>query len=150
VHFVTSLPGKIASAAVGMWDGIKDAFRSAIDWIIQGWNSLHFHIPGFSVGPIHFGGFDLGLPQIPLLATGGTFNGMAIVGEHGPELVTGSGKVFSRQDTQKMLGTGVQIHPGAFAIHIHGNAERKDVDAALRQWTQGLSSTLRRRGVVPA
>ena len=74
VSVVTALPGRIRKAASGMWDGIKDAFKAAINWIIRGWNKLHFkmpsidtHIPG--VGKV--GGFDLGLPQIPQLAKGG-------------------------------------------------------------------------------
>jgi hypothetical protein len=74
VTTVKGLPGRITKAASGMWDGIKDAFKAAINWIIQGWNKLHFtmpsvdtHIPG--VGKV--GGFDLGLPQIPQLAKGG-------------------------------------------------------------------------------
>ncbi|QOC55714.1 tape measure protein [Gordonia phage Archimedes] len=74
VDFVKGLPGRIANAAKGMWDGFKDAFKSAINWIIDGWNSLQFklpeidtHIPG--VGKI--GGSTIGVPQIPRLATGG-------------------------------------------------------------------------------
>lgn len=74
VDFVKGLPGRIANAARGMWDGFKDAFKAAINWIIDGWNSLQFklpeidtHIPG--VGKI--GGSTIGVPQIPRLATGG-------------------------------------------------------------------------------
>lgn len=91
VGVVKSMPGKIASAAVGMWDGIKDAFRSAVNWIVGGWNSLEFRIPGFDPpgpGP-KFGGFTLGVPDIPMLAYGGNVQraGAAIIGENGPELV---------------------------------------------------------------
>ena len=74
VGFVTGLPGKITSATKGMFDGIKDAFRSAINWLIDKWNGLEFgipaidtHIPG--VGKV--GGFSLGTPDIPRLAQGG-------------------------------------------------------------------------------
>ncbi|WP_157383632.1 phage tail tape measure protein [Prescottella equi] len=71
VGFVTGLPGRIGSAASGMWDGIKNAFKGAINWIIQAWNAIEFRIPGFEVGPIKWDGFTLGLPDLPLLATGG-------------------------------------------------------------------------------
>lgn len=71
VGFVTGLPGRIASAASGMWDGIKSAFKAAINYIIQVWNALEFRIPGFEVGPVKWDGFVLGLPDIPTLATGG-------------------------------------------------------------------------------
>ncbi|MGN7133379.1 phage tail tape measure protein [Rhodococcoides corynebacterioides] len=71
VLFVTGLPGKISSAASGMWDGIKNAFKGAINYIIQAWNAIEFRIPGFEVGPIKWDGFTLGLPDIPMLAGGG-------------------------------------------------------------------------------
>ncbi|NKT17579.1 hypothetical protein GS688_07695 [Rhodococcus hoagii] len=71
VGFVTGLPGRIGSAASGMWDGIKNAFKGAINWIIQAWNAIEFRIPGFEVGPIKWEGFTLGLPDLPLLASGG-------------------------------------------------------------------------------
>ena len=72
VSFITTLPSRIASAARGMWDGIKNAFRDALNWIINGWNKLQFKIPGFKIGPIGYNGFTLGLPPIPTLAKGGT------------------------------------------------------------------------------
>lgn len=73
VGFFRGLPGRMAGLADGMFDGIKDAFRSAINWIIDAWNGLEFKIPGFDPpgpGP-KFGGFTLGVPDIPRLADGG-------------------------------------------------------------------------------
>ena len=49
VNFIKGMPGKIASAASGMWDGIKNAFKSAINWIINGWNNLEFSLPKISM-----------------------------------------------------------------------------------------------------
>lgn len=75
VDFFSKVPGRISSIASGMFDGIKDAFKSAINWIIRAWNGLEFKIPGFDPpgpGP-KFGGFTLGVPNIPELHTGGTF-----------------------------------------------------------------------------
>lgn len=86
VGFVKGLPGKIGHAAAGMWDGIKNAFRAAINFIIDGWNSIHLtlpevdtHIPG--IGKV--GGFTLSVPQLPRLATGGRATGaqLAMIGE---------------------------------------------------------------------
>jgi hypothetical protein len=96
VGFITGLPSRIADAASGMFDGIKEAFRSAINFIIRGWNSLEFtlpkvdtHIPG--VGKI--GGWTLGTPDIKPLAGGGVITRptLALLGEHTralPEIVT--------------------------------------------------------------
>ncbi|BEP14817.1 hypothetical protein acdb102_31280 [Acidothermaceae bacterium B102] len=92
VSFVAGLGFRITSASAGMWDGIKDAFRGAINFIIDGWNSLQFslpsidtHIPG--VGKV--GGGSFGVPQIPRLAAGGVVTSptVALVGEAGPEAV---------------------------------------------------------------
>lgn len=71
VNFFTEMPGKISSAASGMWDGIKNAFKSAINWILERWNSLDFSIPSVEIAGVKFGGFTLGVPDIPLLASGG-------------------------------------------------------------------------------
>jgi hypothetical protein len=72
VSFVGGLPGRISSLARGMFDGISGAFRSAVNFIIRAWNGLEFEIPGFDPpGPGSFGGFVLGVPNIPELARGG-------------------------------------------------------------------------------
>lgn len=73
VDTVKGLGGRIKSAATGMFDGIKDAFRSALNWLIGKWNALEFKIPGFDPpgpGP-KFGGVTIGVPDIPQLAQGG-------------------------------------------------------------------------------
>ena len=89
VGFLKTVPGKIASATVGMFDGIKNAFKEAINFVIRGWNRLEFRVPGFSIGPIGYDGFTLGVPDIPLLADGGIVNRatLAVIGEAGPEAV---------------------------------------------------------------
>jgi hypothetical protein len=80
----------VANAFVTAFATVKNAVRGALDFLIRGWNSLQFKIPGVHVGPVHFGGVTLGVPQIPLLAQGGVVSsaGMAVVGEAGPELVS--------------------------------------------------------------
>lgn len=92
LKFLGSMDGKIANATAGMWDGIKDAFRSAINWVIRGWNSLRFTMPSIDthipkVGKV--GGFSVGVPSIPYLAHGGlvTRPTLAMIGEAGPEAV---------------------------------------------------------------
>lgn len=80
----------VASVASGMWDGIKDAFKAALNWIIDRWNGLEFKVPGLDLpGLGKVGGFTLGVPDIPRLAEGGIVNRptLAVVGERGPEAV---------------------------------------------------------------
>jgi hypothetical protein len=101
IDFIKSVPGKLAAAGRGMWNWVKDGFRSAVNWVLSAWNRLEFRIPGFDPpgpGP-KFGGFTLGVPDIPLLAGGGTIarTGTVVVGERGPEFVT--------------LPTGAQVIP---------------------------------------
>lgn len=94
VGFVTSLPGKIGNAAKGMWDGIKNAFKGVINWIIRAWNKLEFKIPGFEFMGKKVGGFTLGLPKLNEFRRGG-YTGNYGVNEvagvvHGDEFVTRS------------------------------------------------------------
>ena len=58
----------------GVRDTIVNAFRNAINFIIRAWNGLDFTIPKVKVGPFTFGGFTIGLPDIPELAEGGVVN----------------------------------------------------------------------------
>lgn len=90
VDLVRGIPGKISRAASGMWSGITSSFKGAINAIIGGWNRLSFGIPGFSVGPVSYGGFSMSPPNIPYLAKGGivTSATLAMIGEgRGPEAV---------------------------------------------------------------
>jgi phage-related protein len=82
INFFSSLGGRIRSLASGMWNGIVDAFRWAINSVIDLWNGLHF--PGISIPGLGSIG-SIGVPQIPHLATGGqiTRGGLAAINEHG-------------------------------------------------------------------
>lgn len=91
IGFFRKLPGRISSAASGMFNGVKSAFRSAVNWIIGKWNNLSFSIGGTDLGPFgHLPKVTLNTPDLPLLAAGGSVyrGGAAIVGERGPELAT--------------------------------------------------------------
>lgn len=85
------LPGRIASAASGMFDGLKDAFRSAINWIIRGWNRLGFSLPKIDLpGLPGFGGQTFKVPQITPLAHGGIVKArpggtLALIGKAGQD-----------------------------------------------------------------
>ena len=72
VGWFGGLAGRISAVTGGMWDGIKDAFRSAINWVIDKWNGLNF--PGISVGGVQVApGF--GTPDIARFAQGGLVKG---------------------------------------------------------------------------
>src|SRR5690606_33441621 len=71
VDFVTGLPGRVRDAASGLWDGITDSFRSAINWLISAWNNFRlgfdFTIPVINKRIT----FEVNTPDLPLLAGGG-------------------------------------------------------------------------------
>jgi TP901 family phage tail tape measure protein len=147
--FLGSMPGRIAGAARGMWDGITDAFRSAMNVIIRGWNALEFKIPGFSVGPVHFGGFTLGVPNIPLLADGGLVSArpggtLALLAEAGHDEV-----VAPLPDLVDVLlkagGGGREGSGDSFSVEltVEGNVYGDDhLRELLDEWSDELSSRL--------
>ena len=91
VGFVKGMPGRLSSAAAGAFDGVKNAFRDAVNWIIDKWNGLSFSLPSVDTkipGVGKVGGFTVGTPDIPRLAAGGivpaTPGGrLALIGEGG-------------------------------------------------------------------
>jgi hypothetical protein len=91
VGFFEKLPGRIASIASGMWNGIANAFVDVINFIIHIWNGLQFKIPGVGFGPFHTPSFTLGMPNIPNvphLAAGGLITRDGLIYAHAGEAVT--------------------------------------------------------------
>ena len=81
-----------------VWGGITstvetavEAVKTAINFIIKGWNSIEFTLPKVSVPFVgDFGGQTFGTFKIPELANGGVVRSptLALIGENGPEVVT--------------------------------------------------------------
>ncbi|AXH45783.1 tape measure protein [Gordonia phage GEazy] len=76
VDFVKGLPARIANVARGMWDGIKNTFKSVLNWIIQKWNdfSISMKVPD-GIPLIGGKGFTIDTPNLPMLAGGGVIGG---------------------------------------------------------------------------
>lgn len=119
VGFVQGIPGRISKAASGMWNGIKNSFRDAVNWIIRKWNNLSFTIGGGTFAGQRIPGMTLSTPNIPMLAKGGhiTGAGTALVGERGPELVH--------------LGRGATVQP------LSGGGGGLGVLRVVLQWPDG-------------
>lgn len=93
VGFIGGLGGKIASAASGMWDGLKSGLGAVVNWIIDRINNIldtiRQSIDGFNSLP----GPDIpfSVPHLShvALAKGGivTRPTLALIGEAGPEAV---------------------------------------------------------------
>jgi tape measure domain-containing protein len=71
-----------------LWDGLKEGFRNALNFIIDKWNGLKFTTPSFEVFGQEVGGITVGVVPLPRLEHGGTAveGGWSVVGEAGPEL----------------------------------------------------------------
>lgn len=129
IDFVKGVPGKISGAAGGMFDGIKNAFRSAINFIIRAWNKLEFKIPGFDPpgpGP-KFKGFTLGTPHINEFHQGGVVPGRS--GQEVLGLLQAGERVLTKAQQAAGAGNTYQlgIHTTAVAI------DRTDVMLAFRE-----------------
>lgn len=72
ITWVTEMPGRVRSAAAGLFDGISDAFKSAINWVINHWNNFRLGFD-FTIPVIdkHVS-FTIDTPDLPTLAGGGT------------------------------------------------------------------------------
>lgn len=126
--FISGLPSRIASAASGMWDGIKDAFRAALNWIIKQWNHIHLKL-GATIPILNkHVGVTLSTPNIPYLASGGDIlsGGMAVVGDRGPELV------------ELPTGARVNRHQPTFGSSATGGGEL-DLTGHIKQLAKSLS-----------
>jgi hypothetical protein len=138
VGFVTGLPGRISSAAKGMWDGIAGAFKAAVNTIIRGWNAIEFKIPGFKVGPVGFDEFVLGVPDIKPLARGGRFDpGFHLTGERGPELALFDrpGFMVNNARLADLLGGGAPVFGGDLVLNA-ADMTPADVSAELSWWAR--------------
>jgi len=145
IGFITGLPGRIASAASGMWNGIHEAFKAAVNGILEFWNSLEFKIPGVDVGPVHLGGFTLGVPDIPLMRdAGGPVAAMRpyLIGR-GPELFmpSVSGGIISTPDLAKIAdiigGAGKGAAPVVGELNMYGaSITPADISAELSWWSR--------------
>ncbi|GIE29957.1 hypothetical protein Ait01nite_030020 [Actinoplanes italicus] len=71
ITWVRGLPGRISSAASGMWNGLKESFKGAVNWVIARWNNLSFSLPSVSTPFGVIGGARMDTPNIPYLAQGG-------------------------------------------------------------------------------
>jgi hypothetical protein len=91
VSFIWGLPGRITDAATGMWNGIVDAFKTAINAIIGLWNRFDLGIPGISLpgflGGGSWGGISDIVPDIPYLDTGGIIRKQTLAMLHPNEAV---------------------------------------------------------------
>ena len=76
VNMITGMPARITTAASNMFEGIKEAFRGALNWIIKAWNDfkIEMKIPD-KIPMIGGRGFTVETPDLAFLASGGSVSG---------------------------------------------------------------------------
>lgn len=120
VGFITGLPGRISRAASGMFDGITDAFRSAINALIGLWNNFSISFGGYDIpgpGP-NIPSFTIDTPNIPMLAQGGIVRHrpggiLARIGEGGRDEAV---VPLTSRNTPAMGGAGVTVN-----VYVQGS-----------------------------
>jgi hypothetical protein len=141
VTFVRNLPGRIKSAAGGMWDGIKDAFRNMINGVISLWNNLSLKMGGYSISlpggkAFKIPSFSLETPNIPYMARGGVVNAatLAVIGERGPEAVVPLGRSAQARTDRSNVMAAAGL--GGVVVNIVnqgvGNMTPQDADRLAR------------------
>jgi phage-related protein len=151
IDFIGGITGRITAAASGMWDGIWEAFKGAINLIIRGWNSLEFKLPAFDVGPVHWDGFTLGVPKIDYLAAGGVVRRptLAVVGEAGPEIVSPI-PTLRRLIAEGAAGAGTVVDARVFNVNVSSSGLGPDSPGLQRDLVEALTRWSARNGPLPA
>jgi hypothetical protein len=84
--------------------------------VIRAWNSLEFKVPSVDVGPVHFGGQTIGVPDVPTLHSGGI-----VPGRRGEEVLT-------------LLEAGERVIPANGSdrpIHTHVYLDKREILSAI-------------------
>lgn len=124
---------KMAKKGGNIFNGVKEGFRNAVNWIIGKWNNLSFSVPTISTPFGDIGGYNFGTSDINYLATGGiTGSGRAVINERGPEAVRlpNGSMVYSAGDSARMMG-GQGGGPTDIRIRVDRSTERGMVDVLL-------------------
>lgn len=126
-----------------LWKPIGEGFKAAIDFIkgiwntfVRFWNSIQVSVPSIDIPLVGtVGGFTIGLPDLPMLASGGIVNDptLAIIGEKGPEAVIPLDQMPANQTTIEVTVLG----------DLKAEDEKSLADAIGRVWwANGFSDSV--------
>lgn len=136
-NFFSSAVDWLSGIFTGLWDGIKNAAKtvfeslpsilktpinaiiSIVNGAIDAINQIGFTIPDW-VPVIGGKAFQLDIPKLPMLATGGFTNGASIAGEAGTEAVISFDPAYRRQN-QGYLMTAAEMLGMTAAPKASGN-----------------------------
>lgn len=99
-NLISALEGFFSGLGSGIGDGFKAVINDGIINPINDVINTYDHVVAdHKLSPFPH------INDIPTLATGGMFAGMALVGENGPELIQGGGNVLNAHQTAGMMGS---------------------------------------------
>lgn len=143
VGFMRGLPGRVSRAVSGMWGGVKDGFKSALNSVIRLWNDLEFTTPSFSLFGKNTPSITIRTPNIPELASGGVTGVndpfLAVVGDNKTqrEIITPEG-LMRDIVREEVGGSGSAI--GNLTINMGNAVSPKDVvDEIHWQWKGAMA-----------
>lgn len=128
VAWLQGLPERVTKAVSGLFDGIPDSFRGAINGVIGWWNNMSFTIGGGSIMGVDVPSVTLSTPDIPYLARGGIATGptLAMVGEgREDEAILPLSKLESLLNMSSSVGRSVQPAASRVEIVVSGPDEMK-------------------------
>ena len=138
----------LAKGPINLIIGALNGLISGINFVIRGLNKIHFDIPDWVPG---LGGKSFGINigeigKIPYLAKGGIlYDGTALVGEAGPELLTMDG---NRAIVRPLTGSKTAAQPAAnITINVYA-AEGQSEESIAQRVAQLLQEQLDRRNAV--
>lgn len=105
VGFIQGVPGMVTTALSLAWEGLKNGFRDAINWIIDRWNNLSFTTP--NIPGTDWGSQTISTPDIQRFGGGGKVRGnrgdpvMALV--HAGETILPTHKMGLQSALAKVL-----------------------------------------------
>jgi hypothetical protein len=156
---ITAVWDKVKAAGTSTADVIKGAWDSVVSAIKRGYNALAHawnSIPGYTV-PSYvpgIGGQSFSLPKLPTLWHGGYADGLAVVGERGPEpLVIGgryAGMVGQHGPEVAAIPTGGYVVPNLDTLSALPGLTRSlpaSVAAAVSRSVPGYAEQLAARRV---
>lgn len=132
-EIITGVGNWVKDTATKMWDGVFDglvnAFKWAINAVLRAWNDLHFTVPSINVpGLGEVGGWTFDTPNISLLAAGGIVRRptLAVVGERGPEAVIPLGT--------NMGGTVINVNIVHSGLGVDSPQLQREVVETIRRY----------------
>lgn len=139
IDFFKGLPARVGRAVSGLFDGLRNAFKNAINWIIGKWNDFRIRIKLPSI--LGGGEINIETPNIPKFHGGGVFRAPAGQRE-GLAVLSDGERVIAPGAGRRSLETG---ETRVYDIRVNS----LDPRTAARLVVEALQTYERQNGAIP-